>query len=94
MVSEALLQLLANVAPLLAEAAGAKELPPPTQAAVQMALIAIGLVGLLLVVMILLGGHWVRRQGSHRRGPSVPPDRAPIRKSKSGGRSQNGDEAD
>jgi hypothetical protein len=67
------------VALVLAEAAPRKGLPPPTRAAVQMALIAIGLVGMLLVVMVLLGGHWVRRQGTHRRGPSVPADRSPIK---------------
>lgn len=65
---------------LLAQAAdGAKQLPPPTKAAAQMALIGIALVGLLFVVMILLGGHWVRRQGTHRRGPVVPPDREPLK---------------
>ncbi len=65
---------------LLAEAAdGARKLPPPTKAAAQMALIGIALVGLLFVVIILLGGHWVRRQGTPRRGPVVPPDRAPLR---------------
>jgi hypothetical protein len=65
---------------LLAQAAdGAKRLPPPTKAAAQMALIGIALVGLLFVVMILLGGHWVRRQGTTRRGPVVPPDRAPLK---------------
>jgi hypothetical protein len=61
-----------------AAARGSEKLPPPTKAAAQMALIGIALVGLLLVVMILLGGHWVRRQGTPRRGPVVPPDRAPI----------------
>jgi ribose/xylose/arabinose/galactoside ABC-type transport system permease subunit len=64
---------------LLAQAAeGAKRLPPPTKAAAQMALLGIALVGLMFVVMILLGGHWVRRQGTHRRGPVVPPDREPL----------------
>ena len=67
-------------ASLLAEVAnGGDKLPPPTKAAAQMALIGIALVGLLFVVMILLGGHWVRRQGRPRRGPIVPPDRAPIK---------------
>ena len=42
--------------------------------------LGIAIVGLLFVVMILLGGHWVRRQGTLRRGPVVPPDRLPIRK--------------
>lgn len=63
---------------VLAVAESGQTLPPPTKAAAQMALIGIALVGLLFVVMILLGGHWVRRQGTHRRGPVVPPDRAPI----------------
>jgi hypothetical protein len=63
---------------LLAEAATREKLPPPTRAAVMMALLAIALLGMFLVVIVLLGGHWVRRQGSIRRGPSVPPDRAPI----------------
>ena len=62
---------LAAVGPL-------EKLPPPTRAAVLMALLGIALVGLLLVVVILLGGHWVRRQGNFRRGPSVPPDRPPL----------------
>lgn len=56
----------------------AKELPPTTRAAAMMAILAIALVGLLFVVVILLGGHWVRRQGRVRRGPTVPPDRAPL----------------
>ena len=64
---------------LVAAAGGSQKLPPPTKAAAQMALIGIALVGLLLVVMILLGGHWVRRQGTPRRGPVVPPDRAPMK---------------
>ena len=62
---------------LLAEAAG-KQLPPPARAAVLMALLGIALLGMLLIVLILLGGHWVRRIGAHRRGPSVPPDRLPV----------------
>jgi hypothetical protein len=80
MVTIAALMREAAVAPLLAEAAkGAEKLPPPTKAAAQMALLGIALVGLMFVVMILLGGHWVRRQGSPRRGPVVPPDRAPLK---------------
>jgi hypothetical protein len=74
----ALLAGLAD-APLIAAASdGADKLPPTTKAAAQMALVVIALVGMLLIAMILLGGHWVRRQGSPRRGPVVPPDRAPI----------------
>jgi hypothetical protein len=54
-------------------------LPPPTRAAILMALLGFLLVGLFLVVIILLGGNWVRKLGKHRRGPSVPPDVAPLR---------------
>ena len=67
---------IGSVALLLAQQA--KEMSPPTRAIVLMALLGIALVGLMLVVMVLLGGHWVRRLGNHRRGPSVPPDRAPL----------------
>lgn len=80
MVIDAAIAGAACAAPLLAELAqGGDKLPPPTKAAAQMALIGIALVGLLFVVMVLLGGHWVRRQGRLRRGPTVPPDRAPIK---------------
>jgi hypothetical protein len=79
-ISYAATSCVGRAAPLLAEVAnGGEKLPPPTKAAAQMALIGIALVGLLFVVMILLGGHWVRRQGRPRRGPVVPPDRAPIK---------------
>lgn len=79
MVTSFATSLVHATGPLLAAAGdGAAKLPPPTKAAAQMALLGIALVGMLLVVMILLGGHWVRRQGTHRRGPVVPPDRAPI----------------
>jgi hypothetical protein len=64
--------------PILAEAASDAKLPEPTRAAAMMALLGIALLGMLLVVVILLGGHWVRRQGSHRRGPPVPRDRNPL----------------
>jgi hypothetical protein len=59
---------------LFAQAPTAKEMPPTTKAVALMALLGIALLGLLLVVFILLGGHWVRRIGSHRRAPPVPPD--------------------
>ena len=59
---------------ILAQAEPAKEMPPTTRAIAMMALLGIALLGMLLVVIILLGGHWVRRQGYHRRGPAVPPD--------------------
>jgi hypothetical protein len=79
---------------ILAQAESGETLPPPTKAAAQMALIGIALVGLLFVVMILLGGHWVRRQGTHRRGPVVPPDRAPIVPKKLESEPQRHDEHD
>jgi hypothetical protein len=63
---------------MLAKAAVREQLPPPTRAAVLMALLGIALLGMFLVVIILLGGHWVRRQGKYRRSPAVPPDRPPI----------------
>ncbi|WP_428308563.1 hypothetical protein [Lacipirellula sp.] len=65
----------------LAEAAAPpQKLSPPASAAVLMALLGIALLGMLLVVIILLGGNWVRKQGKYRRGPSVPPDRLPLRR--------------
>jgi hypothetical protein len=63
---------------LLAQASSPDKLSPPASAAVLMALLGIALLGLLIVVVILLGGNWVRKQGNFRRGPSVPPDRSPI----------------
>lgn len=70
-------------------------LPPTTRAAALMAIVGIALVGLLLVAIILLGGNWVRRQGRHRRGSAVPPDRAPLAhppREKTPGRGPNVDE--
>jgi len=59
---------------LLLAAQSSAELPPPMRAAAMMALLGIALLGLLLIVSIMLGGHWVRRLGSHRRGSAVPSD--------------------
>ncbi|MEO2047192.1 MAG: hypothetical protein ABGX16_11535 [Pirellulales bacterium] len=56
-----------------------EKLPPPTRAALLMTLLGILLLGLFLVAAILLGGHWVRKLGKHRRDPIVPPDVAPLR---------------
>lgn len=50
------------------------KVPEPTRTIVLMALLGILLVGMLLIVGTMLGAHWVRRQGEHRRGPVVPPD--------------------
>jgi len=63
---------------LLAQIAETSDkLPPPTRAAVMMALLGILLLGMMFVVFVLVGGHWIRRLGSHRRGPAVPPDVVP-----------------
>jgi len=60
----------------LAQAAeSSNKLPPPTRAAAMMTLLGILLLGMMFVVFVLVGGHWIRRLGSHRRGPAVPPDR-------------------
>ncbi len=85
---------LLRLAPALAEAAAPVEkLPPPTRAALFMAILGIALVGMFFIVAILLGGHWVRRQGSHRRGPSVPPDRPPISLPPANAEEENDDDA-
>ncbi|MDC0935636.1 hypothetical protein OAS39_05075 [Pirellulales bacterium] len=67
---------IAFVLPLAQQAP--KEMPPTTRAMMLMALLGILLVGLFLIAAVLLGGHWVRRIGDRKRGPSVPPDRAPL----------------
>src|SRR5262245_4713898 len=72
--------IVASVELLLAQAQAGDKLSPPASAAVLMALLGIALLGLLLIVIILLGGNWARKQGNYRRGPSVPPDRPPIRR--------------
>ena len=72
--------IVASAPLLLAQATGGDKLSPPASAAVLMAVLGIALLGLLLNVIILLGGNWVRKQGNYRRGPSVPPDRTPIRR--------------
>ena len=79
---------------MLAEAASRPDkLPPTTRAILMMALLGIALIGLMFIVAILLGGHWVRRQGSFRRGPSVPPDRAPLAPSSTAAQTANGPSA-
>ena len=62
------------ISSLLAQVDAKADLPEPTKAAAIMALLAIALLGMLIVVIILLGGHWVRRVGNYRRGTAVPPD--------------------
>jgi hypothetical protein len=45
-----------------------EQLDPPRRAAVVMALLALVLTGLVLVMCVLLGGHWVRRLARHKPG--------------------------
>lgn len=52
-------------------------LPEPVRQVAYMALLGIALLGMLLIVGTLLGGHWVRRWGDRRRRPAVPPDAIP-----------------
>ena len=67
---------------LLAQQEGRpKNLPEPYRSLALMALLGIALVGMLLIVATLLGGHWVRRWGDRVRRPSVPPDILVQRKS-------------
>ena len=68
MVSKALLDAL-----VVAQTLGRK-VPEPTRTYVLMALLGICLVGLLLIAVTMLGASWVRKQGTFRRGPVVPPD--------------------
>ena len=84
----------------LAESSGAlllaeqqsQSLPEPVKQIALMALLGIALLGMLLVVGILLGGHWVRRLGSYVRRPAVPPDViVPRRQSPSSPKLPSGD---
>jgi hypothetical protein len=59
---------------LIAAPEVARKIPEPTRTIIMMALLGIALVGLLLIAGTMLGGHWVRRLGSVRRGPVVPKD--------------------
>src|SRR5205085_2031038 len=54
-----------------------ERLDPPRRAAVVMALLALVLVGLLLVLIAMLGGHWVRRLARHRPGKRRPVSASP-----------------
>jgi|SoiMetStandDraft_5_1073268.scaffolds.fasta_scaffold790929_1 hypothetical protein len=77
--------------PWLLSAATAAEpvlerLDPPRRAAIIMALLGLTLVGLFLIVLAMLGGHWARRLARHRpgqrsqRSPREPSD-AQLRQS-------------
>ncbi len=59
-----------------------KTLPEPVRQVAYMALLGIALLGMLLIVGTLLGGHWVRRWGNRRRRSAVPPDVIVPRESK------------
>jgi hypothetical protein len=55
---------LADAEPLI------ERLDPPRRAAVVMALLAIVIVGLFLVAVAMLGGHWARRLARRQHGRS------------------------
>ena len=59
---------------LAREAASGEKLPEPIRTMALMALLGIALLGMLIVVMTLLGGRWVRRWSEFRSGRGVPPD--------------------
>jgi hypothetical protein len=49
-----------------------ERLDPPRRAAVVMALLGLVLTGLLLVTIVMVGAHWVRRQARHKpRAPDI-----------------------
>src|SRR5438128_2371237 len=45
-----------------------ERLDPPRRAAVIMALLGLALIGLFLIIVVMVGGHWVRRMARHRPG--------------------------
>ena len=45
-----------------------ERLDPPRRAAVVMALLGLVLTGLLLVTIVMVGAHWVRRMARHKPG--------------------------
>src|SRR4051812_17618723 len=45
-----------------------ERLDPPRRAAIIMALLGLTLIGLFLIVLAMLGGHWARRLARHRPG--------------------------
>lgn len=73
MVIDTLFARVVPVGQVLAQGADRK-IPEPTRTIILMALLGIVLVGMMLIVATMLGAHWVRRQGRHRRGPVVPKD--------------------
>jgi hypothetical protein len=59
---------------LAQESPPSPELPEPVRQVAYMALLGILLLGMLMIVATLLGGHWVRRWGNRRRRSAVPQD--------------------
>jgi hypothetical protein len=45
-----------------------ERLDPPRRAAVVMALLGLTLIGLFLITLAMVGGHWVRKLARHRPG--------------------------
>lgn len=68
------LSLLPGPLSLLAQETPTQPLPEPVRQIAYMALLGIALLGMLMIVATLLGGHWVRRWGNRLRRPAVPPD--------------------
>lgn len=66
--------LIAAEPSAVGDAAKTSSLPEPVRQIAYMALIGIALLGMLMIVATLLGGHWVRRWGDRVRSPTVPPD--------------------
>ena len=72
--------LPANYLAILVAQAGGQTIPEPLRAFLLMALLGIALLGMLLIASAMLGAHWVRRLGRFRRGPAVPTDVTPLRR--------------
>ena len=78
-----IMQTIAGALPTLlfaAEKAGEpvlERLDPHRRAAVVMALLGLTLVGLFLIVLAMLGGHWTRRLARHRPGKRDKHNRTP-----------------
>lgn len=63
-----MLALLAQAQPML------RKLDPVTRAQVFMALLGLILLGLLLILVVMVGGHYVRRLARHRPATTSPQD--------------------
>jgi hypothetical protein len=73
MVTRSVLMSLPSVAQTTAEPAQTllQRLDPYRSTAIVMALLGIVILGIFLVTMVMLGGHWVRRHARHRKGPTT-----------------------